>query len=91
MRSKSVAASLSLFAVVALAAMSRHAVDGASSASRCSDDELDEAQKSFRNCVDSAKAGIVSRHGVTGDDEDGEDAKDVATAASLCDELVNFH
>ena len=68
--------------------LSSHHVDAASRA-RCTDDELDEAQKSFRNCVDSAKAGIVTRHGgQTSDNPEYEDAK-IEDVAPLCDELVN--
>ena len=29
----------------------------------CTDQQLTEAQRAFRNCVESAKAGIVSSHG----------------------------
>ena len=32
------------------------------SKSVCTEDELNEAQRAFRNCVESAKAGIVSKH-----------------------------
>ena len=30
--------------------------------SLCTEEELNEAQRAFRNCVESAKAGIVSKH-----------------------------
>ena len=68
-------------------------VDAASRA-RCTDDELDEAQKSFRNCVDSAKAGIVTRHGgQTSENAEYEDTKveEKVDVAPLCDELVRSY
>ncbi len=73
-----------------------HFVDGAATRNRCTDDELDEAQKAFRNCVDSAKAGIVARHGAQADNGEAEedvkaveeDRRDGDVAPTLCDELV---
>ena len=65
-----------------------------SSTLRCSDDELDEAQKSFRNCVDSAKAGIVSRHAQASsatDDEASEVEEKQQEVPPLCDELVSLN
>ena len=35
----------------------------------CTDQQLTEAQRAFRNCVESAKAGIVSTHGNEVDEE----------------------
>lgn len=57
----------------------------------CDDDQLDEAQKSFRNCIESAKAGIVTRHASQQTDEEEVDLdvrrkrRDVDPA--LCHEL----
>ena len=75
-----------------------HFVDGAATRNRCTDDELDEAQKAFRNCVDSAKAGIVARHGAQADNGEAEedvkaveeDRRDGDVAPALCDELVRY-
>ncbi len=84
-----------LFAITFLS--TTHFVDAAATRNRCTDDELDEAQKAFRNCVDSAKAGIVARHGAQADngeaEEDNkaaeEDRRDGDVAPTLCDELVS--
>ena len=35
----------------------------------CTEQQLTEAQRAFRNCVESAKAGIVSTHGNEVDEE----------------------
>ena len=35
----------------------------------CTEQQLTEAQRAFRNCVESAKAGIVSSHGNEVDEE----------------------
>ena len=35
----------------------------------CTEQQLNEAQRAFRNCVESAKAGIVSTHGNEVDEE----------------------
>ena len=80
--------SLSIFFVILAVAF----FDVTTSASlECTDDELDEAQKAFRNCVDSAKAGIVSRHAPTLDDNDTEEKEEQQEVPPppLCDELVN--
>ena len=44
----------------------------------CSEEELNEAQRAFRNCVESAKAGIVSAHA----NEENQDL--------VCDSLENM-
>jgi len=55
----------------------------------CTDDELDEAQKSFRNCVDSAKAGIVARHAsASPSDDETTEQEEKEDVPPLCDELV---
>lgn len=44
----------------------------------CTEEELNEAQRAFRNCVESAKAGIVSAHA----NEENQDL--------VCDSLENM-
>jgi hypothetical protein len=49
--------------------LSSSAFVNVSGKSVCTEEELNEAQRAFRNCVESAKAGIVSAHA---NEEDGD-------------------